>query len=96
MEKVEPMWDVLKHLTQAPDSQLDKSMCEKLQEIVDEFEGKENCNKEVADKLLYILDMCVYSSLASGFVIKILDVEWKRLGGTVEADNANCTWRNEM
>ena len=95
MEKVEPMWDVLEHLSVAPDSQLDKSMCDKLKELL-LLKDKPDSNKEVADGLLYVMDMCVYGSLSSGFVIQILDMEWKRLGGTVEEGNANCPWRNNF
>jgi hypothetical protein len=91
-----PMWDIIRHLAKAPDGQLDKSMADEINNIVDEFEGKDNCNKEVADKLLYVLDMCVHASLASGFVIKILDAEWRRLGGTIEDGNVNCPWRNNF
>lgn len=91
----EPMWDIIEHLSNAPDSQLDKSMCEKLKELL-ELKSKSDSKKEVADGLLYVLDMSVHGSLASEFVIKILDAEWRRLGGTVEEGNANCPWRNEM
>ena len=34
MENTEPMWDVIEHLSIAPDSQLDKSMCDKLKELL--------------------------------------------------------------
>lgn len=91
----EPMWDILEHLSNAPDSQLDKSMCDKLKELL-ELKDKPNSKKEVADGLLYVLDMSVHCSLASGMVIKIIDAEWRRLGGTVEEDNANCPWRNNF
>ena len=89
MENLEPNWELLDMLSKAPESQLDKSMSDKLSEL------KDKSVKEVADGLLYVLDMSVSGGLASDFVIKVLDMEWKRLGGTVEPGNANCPWRNE-
>ena len=95
MKTAEPNWEIIEHLSNAPDSQLDKSMCDKLKEILT-LRGKSDSNKEIADGLLYVLDMSVHGSLASGIVIKILDAEWRMMGGTIEENNANCPWRNNF
>ncbi len=95
MEDKQPNWDVIEHLSNAPDSQLDKTMCDKLKELL-KLKGTPGSTKEIADGLLYVLDMCVQGSLSSGIVITILDAEWKMLGGTIEEGNANCPWRDEM
>jgi hypothetical protein len=76
-------------LSEAPDSQLDGKMRAKLKDLV----GK--TDKEVADGILYVLDHSARGALASDFVMQVLHLEWKKLGGTVEAGNANCPWRNE-
>lgn len=79
----------IKTLTTASDGMLDKSMCNYLKTL----DGKST--KEVADGLLYVLDKSARCGLASEFVMRVLDLEWRRLGGTVEPGNANCPWRND-
>jgi hypothetical protein len=62
-------------MTTAPPTQLDPKMCEWLKEL----DGK--ATEEVRLGLKDVLDMSVHCALASGFVIKVLDGEWQRLGG---------------
>lgn len=82
-----PNWGVLDMILTAPDSQLDARMVEKLKNL------KDKSVEEVKDGLHEILDLSVHSSLASAFVIKILDVEWRNLGGK---DDDPAPWREEI
>lgn len=81
------MNSTLRLLLTAPASQLDPSMVKKLQSL----EGKSD--KEVKTGLHEILDRCVYSSLASDFVVRILQYEWQQLGG--KSDDP-APWRDEL
>jgi len=74
----EPRWNILELLFTAPDSQLDATMVEKLRGL----KGKPT--EEVKTGLHEILDLCAHCSLASGFVMKILNVEWNFIGGKLD------------
>lgn len=69
--------EFLELMSKAPDSQLDKTMTDRIKGLV----GKSA--EEVKIGLKYVLDASVYGSLASGVVIKMIDHEWRRLGGTL-------------
>lgn len=69
------MNETLKMLFTAPPTQLDPSMVEKLKKL----ENKEG--DELKSGLHEILDHCARYSLASDFVMKVLDYEWRELGG---------------
>lgn len=81
------MNEVLKFLFTAPPTQLDPSMKEKLQAL----DGK--TGDELKAGLHEILDHCARYSLASDFVMKVLDHEWRALGGKPD-DPA--PWREAM
>jgi len=71
----EPNFVLLEKMATAPSTQLDPEMCKWLKEL----DGK--TAEEVRLGLKDVLDMSVHCALASGFVIKVLDAEWQRLGG---------------
>lgn len=77
-----------KHLLESPDSQLDASM----KPLV-----KKWGNPPGALQILEVLDHCIHGSLASGFVVTLLqvlyDVACKREGVTHEALVPLATWR---
>lgn len=81
--------EMLQKLSEAPDSQLDATMCVHLKNLI----GKPKA--EVKRGVIYAIDMCVYSALSSGFVLKILHmIHQDMLGGTREDFNdENCPWR---
>ena len=63
---------ILKSLSTAPDSQLDKSICERLKTLSERDSLK-------AEDIKKILDDCAYGSLASDLVMRILDIVWREL-----------------
>ena len=74
--------------------EIDKSMTKVLKELL---QNKDSISKkEVADKILYVLDMSAHSALASNIAMLSLNTIWKILDGVVEENNANCPWRNEL
>lgn len=77
-EQVEPNWIILEQLMTAPKSQLSTGMVSKLKVL----KGKPV--EEVRSGLHEILDFCARDSLASDFVMQILDYEWHRLGGQAD------------
>lgn len=90
----EPNWELIEHLSTADDDMFDKSMTDVCKELL---ENKDTLTKEdVANKFLYMKDMSQYSALAASAIIQILHMEWERMDGKIEADNANCKWRNEF
>ena len=89
VNEISPNFELLRRLSEASDRELDAQMCEKLKQLLDQD------TSTVTDGLLYILDMSARYSLASGFVMRILDHEWRRLGGKIEPDFSNCPWRKE-
>jgi len=83
----EPRWEVLKLILTAPDTQLDASMVEKLRAL------KDKPAEEVKDGLHEILDLSAHGSLASNFVMKLLDEEWRFIGGK---DDDPAPWREKI
>lgn len=79
--------DFLRQLAKAPDSQLDAKMAAKVQLLI----GKSD--EQVKTGLLEILDYSAAFSLASDFVMKVLNNVWKELGGK-NSDPA--PWRKTM
>jgi len=80
---------IKKQLLTAPDSQLDESMFPLIEKWNDE---------PTALQILEVLDYCVRYSLASGFVItlleQILDIAIKQENTTYELVVENATWRS--
>jgi hypothetical protein len=76
-EPVEVNNEFLQHMTEAPNSQLDKTMTDHIKTLI----GKSA--EEVKIGLKYVLDASAWGSLASDLVMEILDHEWRRLGGTL-------------
>lgn len=73
-----PNWDLLDKIATAPDSQLDATMVDKLKAL------KGKTTEEVKTGLHEILDLSAHGSLASDFVMRVLDHEWKRIGGKLD------------
>jgi hypothetical protein len=84
---VKPNYELLKHLTEAPDSILDKSMCDKIALLL------EGPPEDVAMGLLEVKERCQYSALAAPVATMLVHEEWKRLTGNIMPDEALCTWR---
>lgn len=76
-EVLEPNWELLDKLMTAPDGQLDATMVEKLKAL------KGKGAEEVKTGLHEILDISAHCSLASDFMMKVIDMEWERLGGKI-------------
>lgn len=89
-EELTPNFELLEHIASGSDRMIDPKMAAEIKSLT----GKDTAY--VRDRLLFVLDMCVNGALSSDLVIKALDIEWRRLGGTVEPNNANCPWRNKM
>jgi hypothetical protein len=74
----------------APDGQLDACMKPLIEKWDDE---------PTSLQILEVLDHCIYSALASGFVVTVLqtmyDAALKVEGKTHEDNLVNATWRNE-
>jgi hypothetical protein len=82
-----PNYDLIDGLAHGPDSQIDN----KMRGILKGLRGKSV--DEVKPRLHKALDIGTRYALASGFVMKILDLEWRRLGGSPD-DPA--PWREEI
>ena len=82
--------DIREALCAAPDSQLDAAMFPLIRKWDD---------PPTALQVLEVLDACVHGSLASSFVIKVLDglyaVACKREGVTHDQVVARASWRRE-
>jgi len=65
------MREVLEKLTEASDDQLDAVVCNRLKILLEVG--------YTADDIKQVLDDCAYGALASGFVMKVLDVIWQDL-----------------
>lgn len=76
-EELEMTTNIIERLLSAPDSQLDGRMVERLKTLLESKPDREQMRLGLKD----VLDLSVYSALASGFVMKILDIEWQRMGG---------------
>ena len=78
-------------LLTAPDGQLDASMFPLIEKWNDE---------PTALQILEVLDHCVYSALASGFVMvlleSMLDIAMKQENTTHEQLVENATWRSAL
>ncbi len=73
----DPTREILTQLLTVPESQLAPSMVERLRKLLDEATTPEEMKLGLKD----VLDLSAHGALASTFVMKILDYEWKRLGG---------------
>lgn len=77
-------------LTKLSDSQLDASMFEKIRSWSD---------PPTALQILEVLDACIFSGLASGFVVKLLQVYLESTmaheGTTLDKLVEHATWRNQ-
>ena len=84
------MWpNIKKELLSCSDDQLDKSMKTKMEEWPD---------NPSSIQILEVLDKCIFGSLASGFVVSVLqwiyDATLKLEGKTHEENIPLATWRN--
>jgi hypothetical protein len=82
----------LDQLLAAPDSQLDKSIVDRLKE------ARTKSLEEFKTELRHCIDDCVYGSLASGFALQTLHIVYEAfLGGKLEDFNNEdlCPWRKE-
>ncbi len=68
--------DLIDVLIQAPDRQLDDKLKPRLTAL------KNRPLPEIKDELLGIIDDCVFGSLTSGMVIRLLHNFWIHCGGT--------------
>lgn len=77
-------------LLKAPDDQLDRSMLSKIEDWYD---------PPTSLQILEVLDQCIYCSLASGFVIKVLNIlldeALKNENQTLEDILPSAHWRND-
>jgi hypothetical protein len=83
--------EIVEHLLKAPDHQLDEQMkllIEKWQE------------PPTALQVLEVLDCCIYGSLASGFIVSVLqalyDIRCKKEGTTHEEVQKLAVWRKQL
>jgi hypothetical protein len=83
------MKEIVEHLLQAPDSQLDASM----KPLIEKWNDPP-CPSEI----LEVLDHCIYGALASGFVVALLQTMYEmacKKNDITHADVAdNATWRD--
>jgi hypothetical protein len=81
---------IVEYLMNAPDTQLDKAMKLLIAKWSD---------PPTPLQILEVLDHCIYGSLASGFVVTLLqtsyDIVCKKDGVTHEDVVKNATWRND-
>ena len=90
LEKNEALNDIVDMLCAAPDSQLDKSIIERIQ--VARHKSKEEFRTEIR----HCIDDCVYSALASGFTLKVLHSIYEAFLDGKPDDFRNpelCPWR---
>jgi hypothetical protein len=84
------MSDLKKILLSAPDTQLDKQMFP----LIEKWDEPNATSLQI----LEVLDQCIFASLASGFVVNLLqtlyDVALKNEGKTHEQNAPLATWRN--
>lgn len=71
----QPNFEILEMLALGPDSQLDLQICKRLKSL----RGK--TRDEVIVELREIIGDCINGGLCSGFVLKILQFEYKNLTG---------------
>ena len=82
-----PNFEIIKMITEGSETQIDPQMAD----ILKELDGKPLL--EVRAGLHKALDYGARYSLASGFVMTVLDGEWSRLGGKPDDPTP---WRKEM
>lgn len=84
-----PIDEMLELLSHAPDSQIDKTITERLKNLI----GKPL--PEIKTEVMHCIDDCVYGSLSSGFALKTLNILHEvYLDGKLEDFNEeNCPWR---
>jgi len=84
------MKKIKEHLLKAPDSQLDASVFPLIEKWDDE---------PTSLQILEVLDKCIYGSLASGFVIvlleNLLDIAMKRENVTLDDIVLYAVWRDK-
>jgi hypothetical protein len=82
---------IVEHLLEAPDSQLDAAMKPLIQKWSD---------PPTPHQILEVLDHCIHGSLASGFVVTLLQISYdeacKREGLTHEDVTNNAVWRDTV
>jgi hypothetical protein len=85
------MKEIVEHLLKAPDRQLDAQMKPLIEKWSD---------PPTALQVLEVLDYCIHGSLASGFVVSVLqilyDMRCKAEGVTHEQLEPQATWRNKL
>jgi len=85
-----PNYELLSMLCEAPDSQMGETLVDMLRKLLPSAveqlgrvaDPDEDEVARVRRGLHEALDLAAYSSLASGFVMQVLDMEWRRLGGS--------------
>lgn len=82
-----PNHELLEHLSKAPDSQVEAKLAQHIGQLV----GKPT--EEVKVGLHQALDYGARYALCSGFIMKVMDIEWKRLGGQ---SSDPTPWRDEL
>jgi len=90
LQNGEEMTEITQELLKAPESQLAASM----KPLIEKWSDPPS-----AIEILEVLDHCVYASLASGFVVTLLQIlyddQCKKENTTHEEVIKNATWRNE-
>jgi hypothetical protein len=85
------MKEIIEHLLKAPESQLDIQM----KPLIEKWN-----DPPTALQVLEVLDFCIHGSLASGFVVTVLqtlyDMRCKAEGVTHEQLEPKATWRNRL
>jgi hypothetical protein len=88
-----PDYELIKMIAEGPESDIAPEMAAILKEItiLDAMAGIST--EKVRTTLQRALDYGAYGGLASEFIMRVLDLEWRRLGG-IPSDPA--PWREEM
>ncbi len=89
MEDRKTIDEMLKILSEAPDSQIDGIITKRLKDLI----GKPI--PEIKTEVMHCIDDCVYGSLSSGFALNALHLLHEvHLNGKIEDFNdENCPWR---
>jgi len=84
--------EMLEMISEAPDSQIDKTITDKMKKLI----GKPI--SEIKISIMYCIDMCVYGSLSSDFALQALLIlhEIHCDGNREDFNDENCPWRKEM
>jgi hypothetical protein len=91
MESIEKINGLLELFSEAPDSQLDKKMTKYIKSLI----GKQV--PEIKKGIMYVIDMCVFSSYASGSTLRLLHILFENYldGKQEEFNEENCPWRKD-